>query len=206
MLGGMRNTPTLTNDVAPRFHIERFLDVQELDSIKFAAAKLGMRTDSLRELLPLLSGIGLRTNYEPYPGLGLIQRSLSEDLTRKLPRLRFKTFGTHDVFCQLMHDALRNAFGLEVEPLYCATQDELADAENGFRAFASTWDNLTMQPLSVKHQVWLDLGKPLSLTPDRCSKLFYARNRERLRGHLAGRGEPQNLDVYMRFCGANQDA
>jgi hypothetical protein len=206
MLAGMRNGPELADDRAPRFHVERFLDVQELDSLKFAAAKLGMQPDSLQDLLPRLPEIGLRTNYEPYTGLGLIGRSLSADLTRKLPGLRFKTFGTHDAFCELLHAALSDVLEFEAEPLYCATQEEMAAAENAYRMFASTWDNLTMQPLSVKHQVWLDLGKPLSLTPDRCSKLFYARNRDRLCGHLAGRGEPRNMDVYLRFIEANQHA
>jgi hypothetical protein len=206
VLDGMQSKPALTCNLAPRFHIERFFDIQGLDSIRFAAARLGMDTDSLRGLLPLLPKLGLRTNYQPYAGLGLIGRSLSEDLTKKLPGLRFKTFGTHDSFCELLHQALKKALTLDVTPLYCATQDELAADKNGFRMFASTWDNLTMQPLSGRHQVWLSLGKPLSLTPDRCSKLFYARNRDRLRGHLVGRGEPQDIDEYMRFLGVTQVA
>jgi hypothetical protein len=206
MLANFRHRPELADDRAPRFHIERFLDLQELDSPRFAAAKLGMTQDSLQALLPRLPEIGLRTNYEPYRGIGLIGRSLSEDLTRKLPGLRFKTFGTHDAFCELLHKALKNVLGFDAVPLYCATQDEMAAAENGYRMFAATWDNLTMLPLSVKHQVWLDLGKPLSLAPDRCSKLFYARNRERLIGHLVGRGEPRNMDTYLSFVGVNQNA
>jgi hypothetical protein len=204
MLDGTRNPPALVDDWAPRFHVERFLDLQELDSLRFAAGKLGMQPNSLRDLLPRLTEIGLRTNYEPYPGLGLIGRSLSQDLIRKLPGLQFKTFGTHSDFCELLHDSLRKELGFEAKPLFCATQDEIEPAENGYRMFASTWDNLTMQPLNVKHSVWLDLGKPLSLMPDRCSKLFYARNRDRLRGHLAGLGEPRDINEYMRFSEASQ--
>lgn len=205
MVASLRTRPTLAEERAPRFLIERFLDIQELHSLRFAAATLGMQQESLRDLLPRLKKLGLRTNYEPYPETGLIGRSLSEDLTRKLPGLRFKTFGTHDSFCELLHHALREELHWEAQPLFCATQKEMADAENGDRMYAATWDNLTMQPLSVKHQVWLDLGKPLSLTPDRCSKLCYARNRERLRGDLAG-GEPRDIDMYIRFVEANQHA
>ncbi len=32
--------------------------------------------------------------------------------------------------------------------------------------------------MSLKHQVWLDFRKPFNLRPDRCSKLFYAENRD----------------------------
>jgi hypothetical protein len=206
-LASLTKRPKLTGDQAPRFYIERFLDVQQLDSLQFAAAKLGMTPDSLAELLPQLPDIGLRNKYELYPGCGLIGRSLSEDLTRNLPGLRFKTFGTHDGFCELLRGALKaSTLKFDMRPLYCATQDEMAPAENGYRIFASTWDNLTMLPLSVTHQVWLNLGKPLSLTPDRCSKLFYLRNMSELNGALAGMAPPRNMDRYMQFLKATQRA
>lgn len=194
------------NDRAPRFLIEQFFEIQEVQSIGFAAAALGMHPESLQELLPRLPELGLRMNYEPYGGMGLIARSLSEDLTRKLPGLRFKTFGTHDAFCELLHNALTQTLTLKVKPLLCKTQEEVAAPELGYRMYAATWDNLTMQPLSIRHQVWLDLGKPLSLPPDRCSKLFYARHHDLLRGKLAGSGEPRDLDAYFQFLERGQHA
>lgn len=198
--------PALMDERAPRFHIEWFLQLQQLDSIRFAAANLGMTPESLVGLIPRLPELGLRRNYLPYPGVSLVDHSLADDLTRSLPAMRFKTFETYTSFCQSLHEALRTEIQFDVEPLYCATQAEMAGEENERPLIASTWDDLTMLPLSVKHQVWLDLGKPMSLPPDRCSKLFYARNREELHGRLAGRGEPRDIRVYLRFREARQNA
>jgi len=47
--------------------------------------------------------------------------------------------------------------------------------------------------------MWLDFQKPLSLGPDRCSKLFYAENHHALRPYRAGRQEPDDLEMYQQF-------
>ena len=170
-----------------------FLQSQRLLTRKYAAAGLGMEPDSLDRLLPELPRIGLSKRYAVYRGI--TDESVSEDLVRTLPALRFRTFGTHDSFCEVLHGALHEALKLEIRPLFCATAKELSE-----QMYASTWDNITLLPLSVKHSLWLDFKKPLALSPDRCSKLFFARHYNELRPHLAGREEPRDLRYYIDFA------
>lgn len=190
---GRRATPCEVGRVH-RYAFETFLKSQGLASRNEQAAKLGMTPPSLDRLLEHLPEIGLPKKYQVYRGI--IDGAVGEDLVRTLEGLRFRTFGTHDSFCELLHGKLRAVLGIEIDPLYCATADKLGDA----RMFASTWDNITLLPLSVKHGVWLDFGKPFSLSPDRCSKLFYAENRDVLRTYIAGRDEPRDLEQYSDFA------
>ena len=178
---------------AHRYAFEMFLQSQRLLTRKYAAAGLGMEPDSLDRLLPELPRIGLSKRYAVYRGI--TDESVSEDLVRTLPALRFRTFGTHDSFCEVLHGALHEALKLEIRPLFCATAKELSE-----QMYASTWDNITLLPLSVKHSLWLDFKKPLALSPDRCSKLFFARHYNELRPHLAGREEPRDLRYYIDFA------
>ncbi len=177
-----------------RYSFEQFLQSQKLLTRSYASARLGMYPKSLDQLLPELPRIGLSKKYAVYDGI--IDESLSEDLVRSLRGLRFRTFGTHDSFCELLHGALQIDLGLTIKALYCATADALGEQ----RMYASTWDNITLQPLSTKHSVWLDFRKPLALAPDRCSKLFFAQHYDELRGYLAGREEPRDLRYYLNFA------
>ncbi len=177
-----------------RYAFEMFLQSQRLLTLTDAAARLGMQPESLDRLLPELPRIGLSKRYAVYRGI--TDESVSEDLVRTLPGLRFRTFGTHDSFCELLHGAILQALKLEIRPLFCATADQLGDQ----RMYASTWDNITLLPLSVKHSLWLDFKKPLALSPDRCSKLFFARHYKELRPHLAGREEPRDMRYYIDFA------
>ena len=174
-----------------RHGFELFLQSGKLLSRNYAAARLGMRPRSLDQLLPMLPELGLPKKYELYGGI--IDESLSDDLVRTLPGLRFRTFGTHDFFCEFLHNELSNTLGLTIEPLFCDSSLRLGDQ----RMYASTWDNVLLEPLSVKHSVWLDFGKPLSLAPDRCSKLFYAEHYDEMKQYLAGREEPRDLNYYL---------
>lgn len=176
-----------------RYAFEAFLQSQNLLTRADASASLGMRPESLDELLPQLPRIGLSKKYEVYPGI--IDSSLSDDLVSSLKGIRFRTFGDHDSFCELSHRAIHEALGLTIKGLFCATADELGEQ----RIYASTWDNITLKPLSMRHGVWLDFKKPLSLAPDRCSKLFLARHYEELKDHLAGREAPRDLRFYFDF-------
>lgn len=178
-----------------RYTFEQFVQSQKLLTRAYASARLGMRPESLDELLPELPRIGLSKKYEVYQGI--IDASLSEDLVSSLKGLRFRTFGTHDSFCELLHHALHEALGLTIQALFCATADELSEQ----RMYASIWDNITLRSLSVKHSVWLDFKKPLSLAPDRCSKLFFAQHYDELKEHLAGREEPRDLRLYFDVVG-----
>jgi hypothetical protein len=150
-------------------------------------------------VLPLLPKVGLRRKYDLYPNV--IDKSLSDDLVRSLEGLRFRTFGTHNSYCTILHEALKNATGVTVKPWYCATSLKVEEYP---RQFGSTIDSITLEGLSVKHSVWLDLGKPMRLAPDRCSKLFYAENRAKMKGMIAGTGEPEDLSIYLDWLAGKQ--
>jgi hypothetical protein len=192
--GFFRERPKTCDDgKSHRYGFELFLQSQKLLTRNYAAARLGMKPESLDQLLPELPKLGLPKKYEVYKGI--IEGSLSDDLVTTLPRLRFRTFGTHDSFCEFLHKVFKETLGLSIEPLFCATSLRLGDP----RLYAYTWDNILIEPMSVKHSVWLDLGKPLSLAPDRCSKLFFAENCDEMRPYLAGREEPHDLSFYADF-------
>ena len=138
-----------------------------------------------------MPSIGLSRGYELYPGI--VDESLGDDLIRSLNGLRFRTFGTHDSFCEALHESLRETHAIGVEPWFSERSVALGESP---RLFASTLDSVRLEPLSVRHTVWLDLGKPISLEPDRCSKLFYFENRDELRGLLSGSDEPESMGIY----------
>lgn len=191
-----RRRPTACDDgAASRYDLEAFLQQQRIVPKKWMGARLGMTVGSLNEVLSRLQELGMRPQrYVVYEGL--IAESLPEDLIPKLPKLRFRTFADHNSFCERLHADLRAVLAVKVQPLFCATSDRLEEYP---RRFADSFDCLTLAPLSGRHQLWLDFHKPLLLGPDRCSKLFYAENREELRPYLAGHEEPDDLDAYTQF-------
>jgi hypothetical protein len=157
---------------------------------------------SLAELLGKLDEFGMQpTRY--VVGSEFVAEALSEDLTRYVPKLRFRTFGNHNSFCERLHVELQNAVGIKVTPLFCATSTRLGEYP---RRYALYFDCLTLEPLSAGHSAWLDFRKPLNLGPDRCSRLFYVENRDALRTFTAGRAEPDRLEMYEQFLAGGHHA
>ena len=194
-LGQLRRRTTYPDGSVSRVELERFLDRQNVVPKRWMAARLGMQPASLDDLLSQLSRIGMRAQrYIVYPEL--IDEALSEDLTPNLPGLRFRTFGDHNSFCERLHAELHQVLGISITPLFCATSDRIQDYP---RQFAMHFDCLTLEPVSGKHQMWLDFRKPLNLSPDRCSKLLYVENRETLRPYCSGTQEPDDLDQYKHY-------
>lgn len=184
-----------------RWEAETFLQDNRLLAHRWAAASLGMTPESLTAILPCLPKIGLRRGYEVYPGL--IDEAIGDDVVRSLKGLRYRTFGTHDSFCELLHAALAAATGVKIEPLLCATSVEMGEYPI---LYAHHIDSITLEPLSIKHSVWLALGKPLNLSPDRVSKLFYIRHQSEMQPLIADRGEPEWIGVYERFLNNREAA
>ena len=192
-LGTRAYRPVCDGGLGSRWVAETFLRDHRLRPLPWAAARLGLKPDSLKGLLAAMPGMGLRRNYEVYPGL--VDESVGEDLIQSLKGLRFRTFGTHDAFCETLHAAIAQQTGLKPAAWHCATSVKLEEYP---RLFAYHLDSITLEPLSVRHSVWLESGKPLHLDPDRFSKLFYVAHREELRPLIAGRGEPEGLGYYER--------
>lgn len=184
-----------------RYELEGFMQRKKVGPKKWIAARLGMKVESLDDLLSHLKDIGMRRErYVAYADL--IDESLCEELASNLQGLRFVTFSDHNAFCQRLHAALDKVLGIKVQPLFCTTADRLQDQQQ----YASHFDCIMLAPVSGKHQMWLDFGKPLNLGPDRCSKLFYAENRDVLRPYCAGTQEPDDLEDYVQFMAGQQNA
>ncbi|HXY36542.1 MAG TPA: hypothetical protein VEI07_20060 [Planctomycetaceae bacterium] len=181
-----------------RYQIEGFMHRSRVVSAKWMAAELGMTCDSFHEVFARVEELGLRpARYRPYPEL--ISLDFRDDLIPALPSLRFRTFGDNNAYCERLHDDLHETLGIDIQPLWCATSLRVGDE----RQYARYFDCLTLEPLSVKHLMWLDFKKPLYLSPDRCSKLFFAKNYDELSPFRAGTAEPPGLDWYQAFLAGN---
>ena len=58
--------------------------------------------------------------------------------------------------------------------------------------YAYEFDMLTSEPVSVRYQLWLDIGKPVRLKPDVCSVKTYFLHKKLLRDYLFG-----NYDIRL---------
>jgi hypothetical protein len=179
-----------------RVLLEIFLQRQRMLPLKWMGARLGMNEQSAREILRALQAGVLPIVYE-YFDKQLVLESFKDDLLQSLKSLRFRTFGSHSDFCRRLHEAVAQELGVAVQALMCHTSQELGE---GNVLYAHDFDCITFEPLSVKHSAWLNFGKPLSLPPDRCSKLFLARNLAELQPALAGMGTPDSLELYQQVA------
>jgi hypothetical protein len=183
-----------------RYDLEGFMAWANVSTKKWMAVRVGMSEPSLEDLLAKLDALGMqRVRYEI--GSEFVADSLSDDLARYVPALRFLTFGDHIAYCERLHAELAKTLGLTVQRLFCATSDRLQEYP---RQFAAYFDCLTLEPLSVRHSMSLNFPKPLYLPPDRCSKLFYLENHEVLKRFIAGSSEPEDLGEYEQFLASGQ--
>lgn len=189
-----------------RYLLEKFFQKNRVLPRKWMAARVGLRLDHFNKILLDLENAKLlpRASYVVFDEL--IDENLVEDLIGNLPGLRFRTFYDHESFCSRLHESLARELGqaeaeFQNKALWCATDtwlDEHADDGDYPRRFAEHFDCITCEPLSLAHAAWLDFAKPMSLGPDRCSKLTYLRHYEQLSRYHAGVREPEDLDRYRR--------
>lgn len=193
-----RNKQPSSDGLVDRYLFESFMLANRVEPMKFAAASLGMVEDSLRDILQRLPKIGLTRDYEVYPNL--LDRGLEDDLISALPTTRFRTFGDHESFCLRIHADLETTTGTRVSPLHCWTSGRIQEYPH---RFAKTFDSISLQPLSIRHQVLLDFGKPMNLAPDRCSKWLFAQNYSTLHEFLAGHRDPEDWEDYVEASTAH---
>ncbi|MCX7047791.1 MAG: hypothetical protein NTX50_20190 [Candidatus Sumerlaeota bacterium] len=174
-----------------RYEIEGFMAREEALTYKWMAAQLGMETKSLVQLLPQVKEFGMLP--EGYKiGSMFLRNSFQEDLRRHIRGLRLLVYKDHTRYCEHLHGRIKEDLGFEVARLYCATSVQLG----GNRLFAAHFDCLTLQPLSIRHSMWLNFGKPLNSQPDRCSKLFLAENKDILGPYAPGTHDETILLEY----------
>ena len=177
-----------------RYELETFIQQQGVIPNKWMAARLGMKLNSFEQLMERIQLLNMRrTRYQVFEEL--VAETFSEDIVTLLPGMRFRVFSDQNNFCERLHAELEKSLKLKVEPLFCATSVQFQDYP---QQYARHFDCITTQPVSGKHQMWLNFRKPLSLSPDRCSKLFYAENRELMQEYRAGIQEP-DLEEYEDY-------
>ncbi len=182
-----------------RYRFETFLQTLKLLPKKWGALRLGMKVASLEELLGKLGGAGLVFCYYPSNDpTAFVGEKIDNDILDLFEELRFRAFSDHNHFCLRMHRAIQKRFEFEVEPEFDITSRSIYPDKSQWD-YAHDWDAITLEPVSLQFQVWLDLGKPMNLRPDCCSTLFYAQERDLLREYVTGTGEP---DIPPELVGA----
>jgi len=179
-----------SDETVHRYRFETFLQTQKLLTRKWGALRLGMKPASLDLLLNSLNDRGLVFSYYPSEERNqFVGEKIDYDVLGLIDEFRFRTFTNHNNFCFRMHQAIEQNFGIKVEPEFDITCQFLTNDEKEWD-YAHDWDAITLDAVSLEFQVWLDLGKPMNLRPDCCSKLFYVRERDRLKDYVVGTGEP----------------
>jgi hypothetical protein len=166
------------------YALETFFQGARLLPKRWAAARLGMEEESLEDVMGVFRSedpILLREPTSP----NVVSEDFLDRITRYFPELANTIFADHDDMCSQVHEVLRTAepFKIEVKPLLCVTSEALnEDPPN----FAWEFDAITLDPIGLRYNVWLNLGKPMNLRPDACSLRFYAREREALEPFMMG--------------------
>jgi hypothetical protein len=205
--GTLEAPPAVPAASIDRYVLEGFFGASGVLPLRWAAARMGLQPPMLQRIIQHLDELPLPRAKRYLYFECLVDKDLSEDMVRYLPELRFRTFSDHESFCRQLHKALMQVLGISEEDmhaasLWCETDRELSNAGMGEypRRYGYHFDCLTCQPLSSAHALWLDLGKPLSLAPDRCSRLFFARYRDDLNPYVRlGRNPREDLERYEEY-------
>jgi hypothetical protein len=163
------------NEVS-RFALESFFQQQKKLPIKWAAAKLGMTVASLEIAIIALESSG-RVDAVRADSENLVPEAIDRIFVQALPPLQNTIFSNHDRFCESLHKAIAEELApylpSPIEPLHCITAQRLHPAAPDF---AYSFCVITDKPTGLRYRIWLDLGKPLNLTPDTCSFVAYFEN------------------------------
>jgi hypothetical protein len=176
-----------------RHALEMFLLQNSLISQKWAAVYLGMESETFRTVVNRLETDGVPTQTGSSVSDQVVRQREAAQLFKAFPSLRNKIFSDHSRMCRALHDAIQKELKIKVDPVLCVTSSVL-DSEPDV---AAAFDAITGDPVGLRYQVWLETKKPVSLRPDVCSLLFYARNTAELRGHVMKGSEPESIDARL---------
>jgi hypothetical protein len=178
-----------------RHALEAFLVQNGLISWKWAAIFYGLETKVLKTIVDHLEGRGDPVQVRSGVSEQLVRQREAVSLFRCFPSLRNKVFASHDGMCIAFHSAITSDLNIEFTPILCVTSEIL---EPQSPDIAVAFDAITMDPVGLRYQVWLDTKKPVNLAPDVCSLKFYARHETELRPYVMKGGEPENIDDKLR--------
>jgi len=178
-----------------RHALEAFLLQNGLISWKWAAIYYGLETQVLKEVVDRLEGRGDLVQVRSDVSNQLVRQREAASLFRAFSLLRNKVFASRAGMCIAFHAAIASDLKINVTPVYCVTSAVL---EPEAPDIAVAFDAITMDPVGLRYQVWLDTKKPVSLAADVCSLKFYVRNEVDLRPHVMKGGEPETIDEKLR--------
>ena len=188
---GLVMRPTTSGLEVHRHALEAFLLQNGLISWKWAAIHYGLEAQVLQEVVNRLEGRGDVVQVRTGVSDQLVRQREAASLFRAFSSLRNKVFASHDGMCIALHAAIANDLNIDITPVSCVTSEVL---EPESPDIAVAFDAITMDPVGLRYQVWLDTKKPVNLAPDVCSLKFYAKYEGDLRPYVMGGGEPENID------------
>ena len=177
-----------------RHVLETYLGESGLISWKWAAAYLGMSAEQMQMIVDRLEGDGLSTQIRTSVSDQIVRQREAALLFKAFPALRHRNFSTHSQMCRAVHQAVHDAYGIDVAPVYCVTSERLQPNEPDM---AAAFDAITLDPVGLRFQVWLETQKPVNLHPDVCSVWFYANNEADLRALVMSGSEPEAIDPRL---------
>jgi hypothetical protein len=157
-----------------RFLFEEFLNLYKLYPLRTAANRLGLDVPTLVAVLDRLATL---RRLAPRAESWGVSRAVIDHLSRYFGELKNRVFGNHDDMCSRLHAAISHELNISVVPVRCTTSSVRHD---GPPDYAYAFCPLSLEPTSIRYQVWLNFGKWLRLEPDFCSLKFYAANRTEL--------------------------
>lgn len=182
-----------------RHALEAFLLQNRLISWKWAAIYLGLEAPVLEKVVDRLEARGDLVQVRSGLSDQLVCQREAASLCRAFPLLRNKVFASHNGMCIALHVAIESDLGIHFTPVSCVTSTVL---EPEGPDLAVAFDAITMDPVGLRYQVWLDTKKPVNLAPDVCSLKFYAQNEAALRPHVLTGSEPENIDDKLEVLRA----
>jgi len=145
--------------------------------MKTGAVQLGMTTDSLGKTVDGLISMGwIDVNDLTIPA-DLVDESLIRSIHTLFPSLNGVMFGDHSDFCRELHAAIRNEINVDVQTVLCSTSQAKGDNPVDI---ANSYCLISHEPMSIRNEIMMDFGKPISLPPDVCSRKFIEENRTEL--------------------------
>ncbi len=193
-MGHRRPREVLRPEAVDRHAFEAFLQQSGLLPLRIAAARLGMLEDSFVDVLGRLEETGALQPNGTGHSSQLVTESLLRSFHTRFPKLRSSVFSSHDEFCAALLPVIEAEIGVKPVPLYCATALAI---DKTLPEFAHDFDCLTQEPVGLRYQVWLDLGKPMFLRPDICSVKTYVDHEQELKLVLFAGKEPE-VPVALR--------
>jgi len=181
-----------------RHELETFFQLNDVRPRKWAAIELAMSQDSLDQILDALVGAVLPIQPVSSISRQLIDNKTINDLYKWFPRLRHKTFSSHSSMCKALHEAIHQEYAIDVEVLYCTTSSIIEPDEPDLAMY---FDAITLEPVGLRYEIWLDFRKPVNLKPDCCSLKFYARERSVLQPFVYKGNDPEAIPETLLKTG-----